>query len=108
MPDSATRALKRNGSVECWGDCTDRQCTPPSGALISASPEVGYTADYTATPPVGQVASVNACYRRTCGNCRDDRIECWGLEVRGRRYRPCPERSFGRPIRTTGIGGVAV
>ncbi|MDE0005210.1 MAG: hypothetical protein OXQ29_21170, partial [Rhodospirillaceae bacterium] len=86
-------ALKRDGSVECWGGNTEGQSTPPSGEFASVSAGADYSCgvrrdgtvqcwgsddDGQANPPSGEFASVSAGFGHSCGVRIDGSVECWG------------------------------
>ncbi len=64
-----TCALRRDGSVECWGDNTEYQSTPPYGEFVSVSAGSDYT----------------------CGVRRDGSVECWGDDEDGQSTPPSGE-----------------
>jgi alpha-tubulin suppressor-like RCC1 family protein len=87
--------VKSSGSVECWGDDTDGQSTPPSGIFKGVSAGYSHTCgvkssgrvecwgddtDGRATPPSGSFESVSAGDYHTCGVKSSGSVECWGLD----------------------------
>ena len=88
-----TCGLRRDGSVQCWGDDVVGEATPPPGEFASVSAGRLHTcgvradgsvqcwgADYDGqtTPPPGEFASVSAGRDHTCGLRPDGSVECWG------------------------------
>ena len=86
--------MRRDGSVECWGDDYHGQATPPAGEFSSVSAgyyhTCGVKTDGTVvcwgddeegqvTPPAGEFTSVSSKQRSTCGVKRDGSVECWGI-----------------------------
>ena len=73
-----TCGVTRDGSVECWGDNTEQQSTPPSGEFISVSAGAGYS----------------------CGVRSDRAVQCWGDPEDGRATAPSGVLSARKLIQT--------
>ncbi len=90
-----TCGVKRDGSVECWGNDDYDQATPPAGKFVSVSAGAWYTCGVRredgavecwgsnfkdlASPPEGEFALVSARNNYICGVRRQGTVACWGV-----------------------------
>ena len=93
-----TCGVTADGSVECWGDDSDGQSTPPVGSFTSVSAggdhSCGVKTDGSvecwgsdtegqSTPLDASFSTVNADLYHTCGVTTDGSVECWGRNTSG-------------------------
>ena len=104
-----TCGVKSDGSVDCWGDNSSGQATPPNGSFISVSAGGHHTCGVKtdgsldcwgsnsnwvgkfrgqASPRDGTFVSVSAGFRHTCGVKTDGFVECWGSNGLGQSSPP--------------------
>ena len=100
--------VKRDGSVECWGNNEYGQAMPPAGEFATISAGFYHTCGVRrvgalscwghnqywhgeVNPPPGKFASVSAGWSHTCGVKADGSAECWGADNYGQSTTPAGE-----------------
>ena len=88
-----TCGIRADGAVDCWGDDSVGQASPPPGRFTAVTTGYsfscgirsdgtvacwGWNGDDQATPPPGEFVSISTGFGHSCGVRTNGEVACWG------------------------------